>query len=256
MSLQTNTTKLQELKEKAMNLPDQNPLVRLQTGTIESVIGDGHEEFILPDLGFDGFSSILFKSAVPKLQSKSITNDLKYQVVYSDEGYDGLEAVEILEPNLEIAYVMPSTEDQIIKPSDGYAAISEARVYGDANLVPENIKEGVSIFGVEGNSIAHIEFIGVLNSVNAPWLTTTNIVSENTQRAPVIPGLRSKIEVFINGQSAGNGLIEVSDSTESLISFPFEYNKENDYLGVTIAGYEVTAFKIEGDTMHLVVTQK
>lgn len=79
MSLSTNTTKLTELKNKANNLPDQNPPAQLQEKT-----------------------------------------------------------------------VTPTKEGLSVVPDSGFDGISKVTVNGDANLVPENIKEGANIFGVEG----------------------------------------------------------------------------------------------------------
>lgn len=45
---------------------------------------------------------------------------------------------------------MPTTEPQIICPAGVYTS-SAFSVRGDANLIPKNIKSGVSIFGVEGS---------------------------------------------------------------------------------------------------------
>ena len=45
--------------------------------------------------------------------------------------------------------VTPSTSQQIISPSIG-KFISRVIVAGDANLIAENIKEGVTIFGITG----------------------------------------------------------------------------------------------------------
>ena len=47
--------------------------------------------------------------------------------------------------------VMPNTEEQEITSDEGYFGLSKVTVSGDENLVAENIKEGTSIFGVEGN---------------------------------------------------------------------------------------------------------
>ena len=48
--------------------------------------------------------------------------------------------------------VMPSTESQEIIPDEEYFGLSKVTVPGEENLVPENIKKGTSIFGVEGNA--------------------------------------------------------------------------------------------------------
>ena len=61
MSLQTNTTKLNELKTKVNNLPDQNPPVSLQERTVVSTTV---QQEVLPDEGYDGFSKIIV-NAIP-----------------------------------------------------------------------------------------------------------------------------------------------------------------------------------------------
>lgn len=94
MSLLTNTTKLNELKNKANNLPDQNPPAQLQEKT-----------------------------------------------------------------------VTPTKEGLSVAPDSGFDGLSKVTVNGDNNLVPENIKEGVSIFGVEGSNAG-----GDLGSLNYTYI--------------------------------------------------------------------------------------
>ena len=80
--LSINTTKLTELKNKANDLPNQNPPAQLQEKT-----------------------------------------------------------------------VTPTKEGSSVAPDSGFDGLSKVTVNGDNNLVPENIKEGVSIFGVEGTNV-------------------------------------------------------------------------------------------------------
>lgn len=54
------------------------------------------------------------------------------------------------EPNLQEKNITPSTLVQEITPDNGYDGLSKVTVNGDADLLAENIKKDVEIFGVTG----------------------------------------------------------------------------------------------------------
>lgn len=90
-----------------------------------------------------------------------------------------------LEPELEDLTVTPTGEEQHFKSEKyGYDNVT---VLGDENLIPENIKEGISIFGVVGTTKESWDttqirqtygmFSGNTTMTEAPFFDTSNVTS-------------------------------------------------------------------------------
>lgn len=78
----------------------------------------------------------------------------KNGVLLKTSGTYCAENIEVV-PVVEDVTVTPSTEAQVETPNEGYCGIGQVNIGAvtadiDANIVPENIKEGVSILGVVG----------------------------------------------------------------------------------------------------------
>ena len=85
----------------------------------------------------------------PVLQSKTVTPSTSSQTVTADSGYDGLSSIVVSAVQTQTKSVTPGVSTQTVTADSG-KFLSSVTVAGDANLVAENIAEGVSIFGVNG----------------------------------------------------------------------------------------------------------
>lgn len=106
------------------------------------VTPDGSRQVIQPDDGVDGFSSVVINEE-ENLTPENIVRDV---TIYGVTGT----ADTLSDAYLQEKQVTPTAEAVEIVPDEKFAGLSKVTVLGDAQLKGENIKSGVTIFGVSG----------------------------------------------------------------------------------------------------------
>lgn len=133
----------------------------------------------------------------PVLQDKSVTPTTNTQNVTADDDYDGLGTVtvnpipeEYVKPTSTkgATTYTPTTIDQTI--ASGTYLSGTQTIKGDTNLVADNIKSGVSIFGVNGT------YEGSGGSVETCTVTAEEYVSASIYYVDPITGTLIKGEFF------------------------------------------------------------
>ena len=122
-------------------------------GDIPSVLGTleatENKTYKASDENLEGYSTVTV-NVEPKLQSKSVTAN---GTVTPDASYDGLSQVTINVPATptETKTVEPnfSNGSEVLTPTEG-KVFSSVTLTKPATLLPENIKKGVIICGIEG----------------------------------------------------------------------------------------------------------
>ncbi|CAM4014945.1 tail fiber protein [Geobacillus stearothermophilus] len=159
-----STININNLGAKAIKKPNGNDVSagNLKAGSIYTLRYNGIN-FILQGEGGSG-------NAQPGdvLSGKTFTNDSGEQVGTM--------------PNREAMTITPTTTDQVIPA--GYHNGS-GKVKGDANLIPANIKNGVSIFGITGTLSPLITYSNQNDNTQAPWLS--NKYSNYSVRYKLLP---------------------------------------------------------------------
>lgn len=127
------------------------------------------EQTITPDTDYNGLSSVVVEGST-NLDPKNIMYGVKifdytgtatmdadakaYEIIKGKTAYVyGNKIAGTYEPptfTTQKKSVTPSAAQQVIAPDSGYDGLSQVTVSGDANLTSENIKSGVSIFGITG----------------------------------------------------------------------------------------------------------
>lgn len=87
----------------------------------------------------------------PSLENLEITPSGETQTFMHPDSY-GYDEVKVNAISLQEKNVTPTKDSQEIVADETYSGLSKVTVNGDNNLVAENIKEGKSIFGIEGTA--------------------------------------------------------------------------------------------------------
>lgn len=121
--------------------------------------------------------------------------------------------------------ITPSTTAQIAAPAGVYTT-GAVTVQGDANLVPENIAEGVSIFGVTGTLAgggSSIPKFSIKNNTSNLYFSTSDLIEESSTE--IAPGDTAELSpgttVFAIGSSfkmqVGSSTITAAETTPGLM---------------------------------------
>lgn len=88
--------------------------------------------------------------AEPILESLYVTPEREEITKYPGDGVDGFNEVIVAGVNLQDKEATPSATETTVEPDNAYVGLGRVTILGDSNLIAENIKEGISIFGISG----------------------------------------------------------------------------------------------------------
>ena len=191
---------------------------------------------------------VLTQGGGANLQSRSVSLTSTSSTTFSPQsGYDGMSSI-MVTPNLQTTSVNPASYSQSISPSSGYCGLSSVYVYGDSNLVSENIKSGISIFGVNGSlSSGGVNFYEGTTTPQSDLILQFSVPSEANQIVGLITegfigqGIHGDIFFYGAYQSSNMGLIATRvqiDKTYSnygvAVFSQLDLNLQSGYLTLTI----------------------
>ena len=157
-----------------------------------------------------------------------INGEVSSQSTIIDEISTILDSKASASPSLQEKTVIPSAVQQEAMPDAGYDGLSKVTVNGDTNLISENIKEGVSIFGVEGSNVG-VEWKPVSQS-RAPDMTEKQYLYLTTDMLPIFVLFKEIVHNLTYDSAVIFGVWLEQDKTRS---FAFSGNSY-DYVDLSV----------------------
>lgn len=72
-----------------------------------------------------------------------------------------IDSISLSDSKLQSKIVTPTGQEFTVNPDGGYDGLTFVTVKGDGELIPENIKSGVEIYGVTGTHLGYITVASV-----------------------------------------------------------------------------------------------
>ena len=139
-------------------------------------------------------------------QIERIKNTVNSQTELIQEISNILDSKSTPTQKLQDKTITPTATNQVITADTGYGGLNKVTVNGDAELVPENIKEGVNIFGVTGSMSgginSSIPLLDGWTTGDTTWLADKSIKAPDAgttdgEDSFVIPNLQAKYQTLI-----------------------------------------------------------
>ena len=163
----------------------------------------------------------------------------------------------VIEPQIEVT---PTTSQQVIEAPEGvegYELVIAHAVTSDidSNIKPENIREGVTILGTQGNLVElngeEVEFELTSSSeilypsLNKNGITKLTVTPKNYDYTGSNAVLPKKFDISLGAYDAGIGTVEVKAVTSAIDS---NIKPSNIKEGVTILGVMGNMIPLNGET--------
>lgn len=122
---------------------------------LEGTMANNGDLIITPNTDEQDHSAGYYNSIQVRPVTSSVDTNIKAENIKSGISILGVSG-SLIELNGHELEVTPATVQKVIEPEDNYNAITKVTVEAvtssiDSNIIPENIKSGVSILGVDGN---------------------------------------------------------------------------------------------------------
>lgn len=181
------------------------------------------------------------------LQSKTVTPSESPQTITPDSGYDGLSQVTV--NAISSTYIgsgitkkssqtyTPSTSDQTI--SSGQYLSGDQIIKGDANLIAENIKSGVSIFNILGTWAGGSS--SGLGTAMKTGDTTSNVIDTGLSAVSAF--------VLYTTTITAAGLATTVYTSESGVAKTIYCNSYSNYMKTISTASSETDISIDGGTV-------
>ena len=208
------------LSKVTVNVPSTTVKLQEKTATPSQA-----EQVIIPDSGYDGLSKVTING-----DSDLVATNIKQGInIFGVEGtYQGEQA------KLQEKTATPSKEQQVINADEGYDGLSQVTINGDEDLIADNIKKDVNIFGVvgtyEGSGGGGSEEIASLIDRSITSITipseVTNIGSYafygcTNLRSIVLPEALKTIGLYAFNTCTDLQSITIPESVTSILSHAF-----------------------------------
>ena len=160
----------------------------LQSNKDEHPYFDQGDIIVTPDSGYDGMRQVtLIKDS--DLIPGNIKNGVEIFGVYGN--YEGdLQSNKTVTPDL-------SQGNIAVTPDSGYNGLEQVTILKDSNLIPNNIKDGQTIFGVSGNLIT--EMVPEFKNSNPVLPADGGLPVPETAELRALLTINNVIHLFCNG---------------------------------------------------------